>query len=183
MLGSRRGVLFGTRPQAGTRSTYTHRASRANYNGARESLATRDAACEDTPPLPGSVKARPREPCRRPFDELRPWTTRLSLGVTPPPPISVHLTRATRKSVRKAHSAGQAPVPRNLRPNRDEVARTAAWTKMSDREGGRMSAEAASRVARNRLGARERAQAASGLTGSQRVSEQPPKPTSSRLPG
>ena len=34
-----------------------------------------------------------------------------------------------------------------------------------------MSAQATSRVARNRLGARERAQAARGLTGSQRVSE------------
>jgi len=38
-----------------------------------------------------------------------------------------------------------------------------------------VSSQAASRVARNRLGARERAQAASGLTGSQRVSEQPPE--------
>ena len=34
-----------------------------------------------------------------------------------------------------------------------------------------MSSQATSRVARNRLGARERAQAARGLTGSQRVSE------------
>src|SRR5712671_3569948 len=40
---------------------YTHRASRANYNGARESLATRDAAYEDTSPLLyGSVTARAR---------------------------------------------------------------------------------------------------------------------------
>ena len=40
-----------------------------------------------------------------------------------------------------------------------------------------MSSQATSRVARNRLGARSRAQAASGLTGSQRVSEQSPKRT------
>src|ERR1700694_1995217 len=42
---------------------------------------------------------------------------------------------------------------------------------------GGVSSQAASRVARNRLGARSPAQAASGLTGSQRVSEQRPKRT------
>src|SRR5207237_2697943 len=40
---------------------YTHRTSRANYNRARESLATRHAAYADTSPLPqSSVNARAR---------------------------------------------------------------------------------------------------------------------------
>jgi hypothetical protein len=44
---------------------YTLRASRANYNGARESLATRDAAYEDTLPLPHtSLTARAALPAR-----------------------------------------------------------------------------------------------------------------------
>ncbi len=48
---SREGILSGTLPAgAGTRLAYTLRASRANNNGARESLATRGAACEDTLP-------------------------------------------------------------------------------------------------------------------------------------
>jgi hypothetical protein len=37
---------------------YTLRASRANYKGAPESLATRDAAYEDTLPLPLILTAR-----------------------------------------------------------------------------------------------------------------------------
>jgi len=49
LYGVGEGVLFGTLPaDAGARLAYTLRASRANYNCARESLATRGAAYEDT---------------------------------------------------------------------------------------------------------------------------------------
>jgi hypothetical protein len=46
-----------------------------------------------------------------------------------------------------------------------------------------VSSQAASRVARDRLGARSRAQAASGLTGSMRVSELAAEEDTPRRPG